>query len=70
MSVVGDLMAACFFRVYTFSTSWYQIGDLVTACFLVYKLLQAGTTYYKVLIKQRNLSVNRQGVNIAVSIHI
>ena len=29
--------------------------------------LQAGTLYYKVLIiKQRNLSVNRQGVNIAM----
>ena len=55
-----------FFRLYTFS-SWYRVGDLVTACmfFLVYILfLQAGTAYHKVLIKQRNLSVNRQGVNI------
>ena len=35
--------------------------------FLVYKLfLQAGTAYYKVLIKQRNLNVNRQSVNIAM----
>ena len=35
--------------------------------FLVYKLfLQAGTAYYKVLIKQRNLNVNRRSVNIAM----
>ena len=46
---------------------WYQVGNLVTACFFsLYPFLQAGTAYYKVLIKQRNLNVNRQSVNIAM----